>query len=144
MSGALRLEVLRNSPTVVADAAHNPHGMASLTAAVTEVFAFPRIVAVVAIFADKDVPAMLAELANVATDVIVTRNSSPRSLSPDELAEQALEVWDDSAVHVAADLAEALEMAVTLADEEPPGAVGIVVTGSVITVADAKRLLGRG
>ena len=61
-----------------------------------------------------------------------------------ELAELALDVWDDSAVHVAADLAEALEMAVTLADEEPPGAVGIVVTGSVITVADAKRLLGRG
>lgn len=139
-----RLEVLRNSPTVVADAAHNPHGMASLTAAVTEVFAFPRIVAVVAIFADKDASAMLAELANVATDVIVTRNSSPRSLSPDELADLALEVWDDSQVRVAADLAEALEMAVTLADEEPPGAVGVVVTGSVITVADAKRLLGRG
>ena len=139
-----RLEVLRNSPTVVADAAHNPHGMASLTAAVTEVFGFPRIVAVVAIFADKDASAMLAELANVATDVIVTRNSSPRSLAPDELADLALEVWDDSQVRVAADLAEALEMAVTLADEEPPGAVGVVVTGSVITVADAKRLLGRG
>lgn len=147
ISGVLspgRLEVLRNSPTVVADAAHNPHGMASLTAAVMEVFAFPRIVAVVAIFADKDAPAMLAELSNVATDVIVTRNSSERSLSPDELAELALEVWDDSAVHVAEDLAEALERAVTLADEEPPGAVGVVVTGSVITVADAKRLMGRG
>lgn len=139
-----RLEVLRNSPTVVADAAHNPHGMASLTAAVEEVFSFPRIVAVVAIFADKDASAMLAELANVATDVIVTRNSSPRSLAPDELADLALEVWDDSAVQVASDLADALELAVTMADEEPPGAVGILVTGSVITVADAKRLLGRG
>lgn len=139
-----RLEVLRNSPTVVADAAHNPHGMASLTAAVEEVFSFPRIVAVVAIFADKDASAMLVELANVATDVIVTRNSSPRSLAPDELADLALEVWDDSAVQVASDLTDALELAVTMADEEPPGAVGILVTGSVITVADAKRLLGRG
>lgn len=147
ISGVLspgRLEVLRNSPTVVADAAHNPHGMASLTAAISEVFGFPRIVAVVAIFADKDAPAMLAELATVATDVIVTRNSSPRSLSPEELAEMALEVWDDSAVQEAANLAEALELAVTLADEELPGAVGVVVTGSVVTVADAKRLLGRG
>ena len=87
---------------------------------------------------------MLAELATVATDVIVTRNSSPRSLSPEELAEMALEVWDDSAVQEAANLAEALELAVTLADEELPGAVGVVVTGSVVTVADAKRLLGRG
>ena len=138
-----RLEVLRQSPTVVADAAHNPHGMASLTAALNEAFAFPIVVAVVAIFADKDAAAMLAELATVADQVIVTRNSSPRSLEPGELADIALEVWDDSQVHVAADLTEALEMAVTMADEQPPGAVGVVVTGSVITVADASRLLGR-
>ena len=139
-----RLEVLRHSPTVLADAAHNPHGMASLTAAVNEAFAFPSVVAVVAIFADKDAAAMLAELATVADRVIVTRNSSPRSLAPEELADIALEVWDDAQVSVTADLADALDLAVAMADEKPPGAVGVVVTGSVITVADASRLMGRG
>lgn len=139
-----RLEVLRHSPTVVADAAHNPHGMASLTAALNEAFAFPIVVAVVAIFADKDAEAMLAELATVADRVIVTRNSSPRSLEPQELAEMALGVWDDSQVHTAPDLTEALDLAVAMADEELPGAVGVVVTGSVITVADATRLMSRG
>lgn len=138
-----RMEVLRHSPTVVADAAHNPHGVRSLVAGLDEVFEFPKIVAVVAILEDKSATEMLAELATVAEEVVVTRNSSPRSMSPDELADLAREIWDDHVISVEPNLGEALERAVAIADGEPPGMVGVVVTGSVATVADARALLGR-
>lgn len=138
-----RMEVLRHSPTVIADAAHNPHGVRSLIAGLEEVFEFPRIVAVVAILEDKAASEMLAELSTVADEVVVTRNSSPRSMSPDDLADLAREIWDDHVISVEPLLSEALERAVAIADGEPPGTVGVVVTGSVATVADARMLMGR-
>lgn len=138
-----RMEVLRHSPTVVADAAHNPHGVRSLVAGLDEVFEFPKIVGVVAILEDKSALEMLAELATVVDEVVVTCNSSARSMSPDDLADLAREVWDDHMVSVEPNLGEALERAVAIADGEPPGMVGVVVTGSVATVADARALLGR-
>ena len=52
-----RLEVLRRSPVVIVDAAHNPAGMAASVAAVTEAFAFRTLIAVLAVSEDKDVPA---------------------------------------------------------------------------------------
>jgi len=53
------LERVRTAPTVLLDAAHNPHGMAATVAALQEEFAFRRLVAVVAILADKDATGML-------------------------------------------------------------------------------------
>jgi dihydrofolate synthase / folylpolyglutamate synthase len=138
-----RLEVLRHSPTVVADAAHNPQGMRSLVAGLDEVFQFPKIVAVVAIFEDKDISEMLSELSKVAEEIVVTRNSSPRSMPVDDLADLARGIWDDHMISVEPRMSDALERAVAIADGEPPGAVGVVVTGSVTTVADARLLLGR-
>ncbi|MDQ1246309.1 MAG: dihydrofolate synthase / folylpolyglutamate synthase, partial [Actinomycetota bacterium] len=81
-----RLEVLRTAPTVLGDAAHNPHGAIALAEALAESFGFGRVIGVVAVLEDKDVDAMLAALAPVLDRVVVTRNSSPRSLPADELA----------------------------------------------------------
>ena len=50
-----RMEVVRRSPTVVLDAAHNPHGARAAAAAVTEAFEFTPLVGVVAVMGDKDV-----------------------------------------------------------------------------------------
>ena len=57
-----RLDILRRSPTVIADAAHNPAGMAVTVQALTESFNFDRIIGVVAVMADKDVAGVLEEL----------------------------------------------------------------------------------
>ncbi|MBV9794346.1 MAG: bifunctional folylpolyglutamate synthase/dihydrofolate synthase [Actinobacteria bacterium] len=140
-----RLEVLRRSPTVIADAAHNPSGMAATLAAVTEAFSFSRLVGVLAVSADKDVAGLLDELEPVLSDVVVTRNSSDRSMPVDELAELAGDVFGLDRVHEAARMDDAIEMAVGLADETPdpdlPGGGGVLITGSVITVGDARQLL---
>ncbi|MCU0266137.1 MAG: bifunctional folylpolyglutamate synthase/dihydrofolate synthase, partial [Actinomycetia bacterium] len=136
-----RLEVLRRSPTVLVDAAHNPAGARALAAALTEEFAFDRLVGVVAVLADKDARGILEALEPVLTDLVVTRTSSPRALDPDRLAEVAVEVFGADRVSVAPRLADALDEAVALAEDPALGGAGVLVTGSVVTAGEARRLL---
>jgi dihydrofolate synthase/folylpolyglutamate synthase len=137
-----RLEVVRRSPTILLDGAHNPGGVAALVAAVDEAFAFDRVVAVLAVLSDKDVPAMLALLEPVVTDIVVTTNRSPRALPADELARYAVEVFGPDRVVVEPSLLNAIDAAVALADEAGEGA-GVLVTGSLYTVGEARTLLAR-
>jgi dihydrofolate synthase/folylpolyglutamate synthase len=141
-----RLERVRSSPSVLLDAAHNPAGMAATVAALVEEFSFRRLVGVVAFLADKDASGMLEQLEPVLDAVVVTRNSSSRGMSVDDLAPLARQVFGDERVTVAPDLLEAVDAAVTLAEadgETTIGGVGVLVTGSVITVADARRMFLR-
>ncbi|MFO7399682.1 MAG: folylpolyglutamate synthase/dihydrofolate synthase family protein [Actinomycetales bacterium] len=139
-----RLEVARRSPTVILDAAHNPHGMTAMLEGLTESFGFSRIIAVLAMMRDKDVDAVLDLMEPVVEVLVVTRNSSPRSMSVEELAERAEQVFGEDRVRRAARLDEAIDLAVALADEGDPLDSGVVVTGSVVTVGEAGILLKAG
>lgn len=140
-----RMEVVRRSPTVVLDAAHNPAGARAAAEAVTESFDFSRLIGVVGASADKDVRGVLEAFEPIFAEVVVTRNSSHRSMDPDELAAIAVEVFGSDRVQVEPGLDDALEEAITLAEEEGEYAgAGVLVTGSVITVGEARLLLGRG
>jgi dihydrofolate synthase/folylpolyglutamate synthase len=144
-----RLEVLRRSPTVFADAAHNPAGMAATMEALTESFGFTRVIGVFAVSEDKDVTGVLAELEPVLSDIVVTTNSSPRAMPASVLGEIAREVFGDDRVQVLDRLDDAIEAAVSLADEslgddEAPGSAAVLITGSVVTAGDARRLLAPG
>jgi len=140
-----RLEVVRRSPVVVLDSAHNPAGMEAAMEAVTEAFTFAALIGVLAVSADKDVPGILDQLEPVISELVVTRNSSDRSMEPDKLAELAASVFGPERVHTARRLDDALEMAVGLADdasgEEGLTRTGVLVTGSVVTAGDARVLL---
>ncbi|MEV6970312.1 folylpolyglutamate synthase/dihydrofolate synthase family protein [Hamadaea sp. NPDC051192] len=141
-----RLERVRSAPAILLDAAHNPHGMAATVAALTEEFTFHRLVGVLAAFADKDVSGVLELLEPVLDEIVVSRNSSPRSMAPDQLGELAIEIFGEDRVHVVPDLPDAISEAVVLAEEDQDGplsGVGVLITGSVVTVADARRLLKR-
>jgi dihydrofolate synthase/folylpolyglutamate synthase len=141
-----RLERVRTAPTILLDSAHNPHGMAATVTALGEEFAFRRLVVVVALLADKDAAGVLELLEPVADAVVVTRNTSPRALPAERLAELAEEVFGPERVEVRADLPDAIQAAVDLAEADPDGelsGVGVLITGSVVTVADARRLLRR-
>ncbi len=135
-----RLEVVRRSPTILVDAAHNPHGMAALRDALAEAFSFARLVGVVAIFADKDAAEMLEVLEPALDHVVVTRNSSPRSSDPHRLGAIAADIFGAERVTVVSSLPDALEEAVTLAEADGLGG-GVVATGSVVTAADVRTLL---
>jgi dihydrofolate synthase/folylpolyglutamate synthase len=142
-----RLEIIRRSPTILIDAAHNPAGSAATVAAIEETFSFTHLTGVFAASGDKDVPGMLAELEPLLDEIVVTRNSSDRSMATAELAELATEIFGEDRVQSADRLDDAIEAAVTLADDsvregDAPGSGGVLITGSVITAGDARRLLG--
>lgn len=137
-----RLEVARTGPTVLLDSAHNPAGMAATVATVTESFGFTRLAGVLAIAADKDVAGVLDQLEPVVAELVVTRNSSARSMPPEELAEIAEGIFGAERVHVVQRLDDAIDRAIGLAEEtgEYRGA-GVLITGSVVTAGEARTLL---
>jgi dihydrofolate synthase / folylpolyglutamate synthase len=140
-----RLEVVRSSPTVVLDAAHNPAGAAATAEAVAEAFGFTRLVGVFAAMADKDVRGMLAALEPVLAEVVISQASTPRAMPADELAAVAVEVFGADRVEVSPRLDDAIDGAVALAEEGGElGGAGVLVTGSIVTVAEARTLLGGG
>jgi dihydrofolate synthase/folylpolyglutamate synthase len=144
-----RLDILRRSPTVIADAAHNPAGMAVTVQALTESFDFDRVIGVVAVPEDKDVTGLLDELEPLLSAIVLTTNSSPRSMPAEDLADLARDVFSDDQVHVAERLDDALDLAFSLADDADaaaatdglPGSSAVLVTGSVVTAGDAQLLL---
>jgi dihydrofolate synthase/folylpolyglutamate synthase len=137
-----RLEVVRRSPTVLLDGAHNAAGAAALAAALDDAFSFDTLVAVVAVLADKDAAGLLAELEPVVNSLVVTTNGSPRAMAADALAEVAVEVFGEDRVEVAVRLDDAIDAAVAAAESEAQiGGAGVVVTGSIVTVGEARHLL---
>ncbi len=138
-----RLEVVRSSPTVIVDGAHNPAGTEALVAGVEEAFGFQRLVGVVGVMADKDPEGMLSVLEPVLDEVVVTQASSERALDVDDLAEIAVDVFGEDRVHVAPRLPDAIDVAVQRAEGEVERGAGVLVTGSILLVAEARVLLGR-
>jgi dihydrofolate synthase/folylpolyglutamate synthase len=136
-----RLEVVRRSPTVIVDAAHNPAGVDALVEAVRESFTFTRLVGLLAVLEDKDVEPMIRSLEPILDHVVVSRSTSPRSIRPGRLGELVAEFFGEDRVTVVDELPEALDVAAGLADEG--GVAGAVLaTGSVTTAADVRQLLG--
>jgi len=144
-----RLEVVRSSPTVLVDAAHNPAAAQVLVDALEETFGFRRLVGVFGAMADKDVEGVLAILEPVLAEIVVTSiASSPRAMDVTDLAEIAVDVFGEDRVHVLPVLAEALEEAVTLAEQDDAVGVGlgagVIVAGSVVLAAEARQAFGLG
>lgn len=143
-----RLEVVRRSPTIVLDAAHNPHGATALVDALEDSFVFSPLIGVVGVMADKDYEGMLAVLEPMFAHIVCTQNSTERALPAEQLAEVARGIFGQDRVGVASSLVDAIDQATTLAEAggvfgEGLGSGGVLVTGSVITVGEARALLIR-
>jgi dihydrofolate synthase/folylpolyglutamate synthase len=138
-----RLEVVRRSPTVLVDAAHNPAGATALSDAVTESFSFDHVVGVIGVMADKDARGIFEALEPVLNEVVITRSTSPRALDPDDLGAVAADVFGIDRIEVVPLLPDALDRAITLAEESGAelGAAGVLVTGSVVIAGEARALL---
>lgn len=141
-----RLEIVRRSPTVILDAAHNPHGAQATAAALEDSFTFDPLVGVLGVMGDKDVEGLLLALEPVLAHVVVTQNSTERAVPAAELGEAAVEVFGEDRVTVVPRLADAIEAAATLAEagETVGSSIGsgaVLVTGSVVTAGEARTLL---
>ena len=140
-----RLEIVRRSPTVVLDAAHNPAGAEATVAAIEDSFRFAPLVGVVGVMADKDAEGLLAAFEPILAHVVITQNSTDRAMPADQLAETAVEVFGEDRVIVVPRLADALDQAAGLAEADAGDALSsgaVLVTGSVVTVGEARLLLG--
>ncbi len=163
-----RLEVVRRSPTVLIDAAHNPAGARATAEAIQEAFTFSPLVGVCAVMADKDVEGLLDAFESVMSTIVCTQNSTPRCMRAEALAEVARGIFGADRVEVVPRLDDAIDVAVALVDAGQYdgrgsrfsgwssdddsanfgggsvgfGGGGVLVTGSVITAGEARVLLG--
>lgn len=141
-----RLEIVRRSPTIVLDAAHNPHGAEATAAALEDSFTFDPLVGVVGLMTDKDADGLLAAFEPHLAHVVCTQSSTERAMPADRLAESAREIYGEHRVTVVPRLADAIDQAAALAEAGAAASVGsgaVLVTGSVVTVGEARRLLVR-
>lgn len=136
-----RLEIVRRSPTVLVDAAHNPAGALALRTALEDSFNFAKVVGVIAILEDKDATMILEILEPVLNEIVISRTTSPRAMKPDRLGRIATEIYGEDRVTVVENLPDALDRAAALADE---GGIGgaVLATGSITTAAEVRMLLG--
>jgi dihydrofolate synthase/folylpolyglutamate synthase len=141
-----RLEIIRRSPTIVLDAAHNPHGAAATAEALQDSFMFSPLVGVVGVMEDKDYQGVLEAFEPVFAEIVCTQNSTHRAMDAEELAEVARGIFGSDRVHVARRLEDAIDVAAGLAEAggvhgEAIGSGGVLVTGSVITAGEARSML---
>jgi dihydrofolate synthase/folylpolyglutamate synthase len=137
-----RCEVVHRDPTLILDAAHNPHGAKALADTLLNEFNFDEIIAVVGVFGDKDATGIFQELEQIVDHVIVTQSSSSRAMPSGELEKIASKIFGADRVFEVSDLGAALDRAV--GDAVRPlseDTVGIIVTGSVVTVGEARTYL---
>jgi dihydrofolate synthase/folylpolyglutamate synthase len=139
-----RLEVLYRDPTVIVDAAHNPHGAHALAETLAREFDFESIFGVVAILGDKDVVGVLTELEPVIDRLVVTQSSSDRALPVDRLFELAIPIFGADRVYKEGDLRTAITYAMeqcTLINQVSEGISAVVVTGSVVTAGQTRAIV---
>jgi len=133
-----RLEILRQSPFVVVDSAHNPDSVAKLVAALGEWFPHERMALVFGASADKDIETMLKTLLPLSDYVVMTRARHPRATDAHKLAQLAATLLEaGQLLTVSRSVAEAVEQALAWARPEDL----VCVTGSIFVVGEAREAL---
>jgi len=129
-----RLEILRLSPLVVVDGAHNSAGVAVLRRALEDDFNYRKLILVFGVLGDKNYRMMAKRLFPLADRVIVTRPPCGRALAPEALLPVASEFNDR--VEVVDNPGAALKQAFLLAREDDL----ICVAGSLYLVGEIKKI----
>jgi dihydrofolate synthase/folylpolyglutamate synthase len=134
-----RCEIIHRDPTIILDAAHNPHGAKAIAETIQNEFTFDDVTGIVALMADKDALGILQALEPIMNQIIVTTNSAARSMPVSDLEALATQVFGSDRVFAQLTLADAIEKAIKdsvrpLSDES----LAILITGSVVTVGEAR------
>jgi dihydrofolate synthase/folylpolyglutamate synthase len=139
-----RCEIFFRDPTVILDAAHNPHGAKALAETLESEFTFDEIIGIFGAFADKDIEGMLREFEPVFNSIIVTASTSTRAMPASQVQHIAERIFGPDRVRTVEQLEDAVKRAIT--DSRNPlreESIGIVITGSVVTVGEARTVLKR-
>lgn len=124
-----RFQLVSRAPWIVLDGAHNPAGAQALALSLREAFGDRPKTVIAGVSADKDKAGILKAIAPLATRLILTASTHPRTTPPEEL--RALLPPTEARVDMTKSVAEALRVALS-----PPETPIICVTGSLFVVAD--------
>ena len=126
-----RLQVLNRRPLVVADGAHNGDSAHKLRQALEQYFKFEKAVLIIGMSSDKDLAGIVAELAPVFRQVIVTKSQHPRAMDTKPIAEEFLKygiaAWQTD------DISIAMPLGLSLVGENDL----LCITGSLFVAAGA-------
>jgi len=140
-----RLDVVQRVPFIVLDGAQNRASANALAESVTKIFPHNKLILVLGVSKDKDIPGILKELLPITDSAILTKSRvTERAAEPmrikkyldSMIASDGLTIED---VSVTQNIADALLMARSkaLADDM------ILVTGSLFVIGEAMDILGR-
>ena len=134
-----RFEIVRRSPTIILEGAHNVAGAQALAADVERRFPVAeRRGLVFGALADKDVAGMLRVLAPHFARLVLTQSSSPRALPVEDLAQLAEELRAPFACYDS--VRKAVAEGVARANPKDVW----VIAGSLTVVGAARRILEDG
>ena len=128
-----RLELLRQSPPVLVDGAHNPNGGRALCEAL-KALDLHDLTAVVGMLRDKDCLPVLRMMAPYCARMIITTVPNPRSCPAEEFAELARGVCRD--ITICPDCEEAARLALATAGEH-----GVLVFGSLYLASAVRPVM---
>lgn len=129
-----RLEILQDSPYLVIDSAHNPSAARALKTNL-ELFKFKKLIFIIGMCEEKDIPRYIKELVPDADAVIVTRAEIHRAVDPEVIFEEVKKYVKN--VMIKSSVKSSIEHAKSdLATDRDL----ICVTGSIFIVAEATEL----
>lgn len=131
-----RLEILRRSPLVVIDGAHNLEAIQGLRDAVSDLFSYRKLVLVLGLLSDKAAPEILKEIVPLADVLVLTKPNSPRAAEPEEL-EQIAGEFVDAPILVEEEIEEAVSRGLSLA--KAPDL--LLFAGSLYLISDVRHIL---
>ncbi len=132
-----RLQVIASEPSIIVDAAHNPHGAEALSRAVMSSFQFDTLVVVLGVLGDKDARGIVEALDPVADYFVVTQPTSERAREVVDLADTVSQLAGPDRTSWRAYLGDAIE----LAKEQAGPSGGVLITGSAVMVGEAMTIV---
>ena len=137
-----RCEIVSRNPTIIIDAAHNPHGAISLRQTLESEFTFSKVISIFAPMSDKDITGLIREIEPIVDHLIISRNSSSRSADIASVKSLATSSFSIGEIDSTENLEEALKLAKSIAQEvRDAGSVAILVTGSVVTAGEMRQIV---
>lgn len=128
-----RIEVVKESPRVILDGAHNLAGAAVLADYISKEIKKDKAILMLGIMADKDVGGICRSLAPFVREIVCVKTPSKRGASPKDIAATARSFG--VVVHCEDDVKKALTKWIKKINKEDT----LIVSGSLATVGEAKK-----
>lgn len=131
-----RLEIVKQNPLIILDAAHNPAAFKILNKALYDYFKDYKKIFIFGILKDKNVVGILKEISKIADKVIISKPISPRATEPVDLATQLKKYFTKPII-----IKEKIKDAIGYAEKIFSDKTLICITGSFYLIGKARRIL---